>query len=496
VEADDVLIVGRVITLDPGLPEAEAVLVRGERILGVGRLDDLRAESLFRGHIVETHGGLILPAFHDAHLHLLKYARTRAKLDCGTFGSLHDLQIGLRRQAAMLSPGEWLRGWAYDERRLHTPRHPSRWDLDQAVADRPVRLEHRGLHLDLFNTRALDLLGLMDYQAPEVERDDRGQPTGRVYDGARLLRSRLPRPSRREIADAVRGASRQLLAWGVTSVQEASATNDVEQWELWHALAESGDLGVRLFFLPGATEWTSLRESRQPSSRLRLGPVKIMLTDGGTDPHLVRAHVDAAHAAGSGVAIHALNESDLAIALYAFRESRPTPPGVNDRIEHAAVIPDALLADVAEAHVTVVGQPGLVYDRGDMYLADHPPEQHDWLHRSGSVLAAGIPYAVGSDAPVLPPDPLLAVRSLVRRVTRSGSVLGQSERVDRSTALAATIVAPSLAVGVQDLGILRRGAWADLVVLDQALLEQPANATWTAQLCMTSGRIVWSREAD
>jgi predicted amidohydrolase YtcJ len=106
-----------------------------------------------------------------------------------------------------------------------------------------------------------------------------------------------------------------------------------------------------------------------------------------------------------------------------------------DRIEHAAVVPSDCLADLADLGVTVVTQPNFVAERGDQYLDDVPPEEHDQLWRVASLLDAGVPVALSTDMPFGDGDPWAAMRAAVRRSTASGAVLGSNERISARTAL-------------------------------------------------------------
>jgi predicted amidohydrolase YtcJ len=196
------------------------------------------------------------------------------------------------------------------------------------------------------------------------------------------------------------------------------------------------------------------------------------------------------------VALHAISEAELVLALAALADQPSSPPRwAPDRIEHAAVIPDALLADVKAARVTIIGQPGLVYTRGDRYRADYPPQQHGWLHRVGSIVAEGIPYVASSDAPVSKPDPELALFVARHRLTRAGQILGASERVDFERALHSLTAAPAQAVGMwPTLGVLRPGACADVAVLDRDALDpQQRPPERSVRLTVKDGHLVWRR---
>ena len=244
-----------------------------------------------------------------------------------------------------------------------------------------------------------------------------------------------------------------------------------------------------------------VREGGEPTGDelppVRLGPVKFLLDERTTDPEEIKARVAEARAAGHAVAIHAVSEAEVAIAVTALagppHRSRDRSP---NRIEHGSVIPNEMLADLRAAHITVVGQPALISLRGDVYLGDYPPESHGWLHRAASLVAAGIGYAAGSDAPIGDPSPFLGFRAARTRVTPSGAVLGPEEALATQPALAAFTQWPAQAIGAShDLGTLSPGKSADIAVLDPDMLGDPTAGLGgrQARLTLVEGRIAWRR---
>ncbi|MCA1645004.1 MAG: amidohydrolase family protein [Chloroflexi bacterium] len=463
----------RVLRHQTGDRAADTVAIRGDRILGVGTLGELRWTVGAATELVDAAGGLVTNGFHDAHFHLLSYARGRSSLDCRDVRSLAELRTRLAIAARRAGPGEWLRAVGYDELRLAERRHPDRTDLDRAVPDRAVRLQHRTGHLDILNTLAMQATELLALECPEIERDPAsGAATGRLYNAAALLSGRAaPWPAERLAAD-VQHACEVLLGRGITSIADATATNGQTEWALFERLAEAGQLGVRLAMMPGLDHWRDLADPGPAATRVTLGPVKIMLDEQTSDPAAVRQAVAEVHQAGRSVAVHATSAAELAIALDALRTT-PRPPGTGpDRIEHGAVIPDALMPAVRQARVIVVGQPALVAERGDFYRAEFALQAHGWLHRARSLLDAGIPYAIGSDAPLTEPDPALWLRAAQQRRAPTGAVLGPRETLTPLQALAACTHPPGCAPGLAGApGTLAAGARADLVVLDARILD-------------------------
>ncbi len=495
--ADLGVVNARVVGAVPPAPRATALAIRAGRIVAVGALADVRGFFGVETEVIDAGGAWAVPAFHDAHLHLLSYARMGAKLDCAGLRSLGELGGALGRRAATRPSGAWVRAVRYDETSWIDGRHPDRYDLDAAVPEHPVHLRHRALHLDVFNTAALRRLQLTDLPMGGLERDPRtGAPTGRVYHAGDRLHQVLEHPTYDELARSVRDASERLLAWGVTSVQDASITNGPAEWTLFHRLAADGYLPLRVFFMPGVSSWRQIPWADAPSARVRQGPVKLMVEEGATDPSQLRAAVASVRGAGRAVALHAVTEAEVALAVDALGDAGARPPAPPSRIEHGAVIPDQFLGPLREAGVFVVGQPSLVHDRGDVYRAEFPPELHPWLHRAGSLVAAGVRYAASSDAPVTEPIPGVGLAAARRRLTASGAPLGTDEALGPLAALAAFTRSPAEAVGASGaLGRVRPGAIADVVLLDDEVLEgtDPVAARRPVRMTVMDGRVVWRR---
>ena len=117
-----------VLTMDPRLPRARAVAVRGERIVWVGTAGDVASMSSQGVRMIDCEGQTLIPGFIDAHAHVLAFAARLLAVDCGprAVSSIGDIQSALRERAAAASPGGWIRAGGYDEFALDERRHPTR----------------------------------------------------------------------------------------------------------------------------------------------------------------------------------------------------------------------------------------------------------------------------------------------------------------------------------------------------------------------------------
>jgi predicted amidohydrolase YtcJ len=465
-------------------PEA-AIAMRNGRIAAVGPWVELREIYDEQTQVVDGNGGLAIPAFHDAHMHFAAWARSASKTDCRGARNRTELRARLRAQAGTLQSGTWLQAIGLDEDVGGFGPRVDKQFLDSVDSTRPIRIQSTTLHLDVLNSAALYELGLWAYAGPEVERDGKhGQPTGRIYHGAELLRTRSPKPGTRDLAAAIRRASDRLLAYGITSIQDATPSNGAERWHQFQTWEASGALRVRTFMLWGVSRWQELSAASPPTSLVRHGHLKALLSENSLSPAATDEIVLIARRVGKPVAFHAVSEAELVVALHAIAElGNAVGPC---RVEHAGVVPDELLCDLRRLSVIVVGQPALVAERGDYYVQEYDPSQYGWLHRAQSYLRSGIPYAMSSDAPATDPAPSTAIAAALTRRTPNGILLGNAERLTFEQAIAAmTQSAAAAACASGALGTLRVGGIADIAVLGSAAQE-------FTNLTIMNGEVVWN----
>ncbi len=519
VAPDLILHNARVVTLDARRPRADLVAVQGDRIAWVGDQADLARLARPGVRTVDCQGYTLVPGFIDAHCHVLACAASLLAVDCSPAAvrSIADIQEAIRRRARVTPPGQWLRATGYDELALAERRHPTRLDLDEATRDHPVRLVHRSGHACVLNSLALARAGISastpDPEGGVIDRDwATGEPTGLLLEMDAYLEGRVPPLSESELLEAVALADRRLVALGVTSVQDATPSNDIRRWQLFQRLKAEGRLRPRVTLLPGSAhleEFTGAGLTHGSGDHhLALGHVKVMLTltSGALQPapEELHASVRRAHGAGFPVAIHAVEAEAVEAAADALLSAaRPpvVPPGKGDnqgvvlrrkgggmrhRIEHCSECPPAVLAKLKRAGVIVVTQPAFLYYSGQRYLAQVPGEMQPWLYRIRSFAQAGLKPAASSDAPVADPDPLVGIYAAVTRRARTGEALGAEEREPPLEALRMyTLNAAYAAFQERDLGSISPGKLADLVLLDRDITGPGHEELLQARVVMT-----------
>jgi predicted amidohydrolase YtcJ len=393
--------------------------------------------------LLDGRGGALIPGLADHHLHLLALAAEAASVDMA--GS-RDWRQALRWHAG---GQEWLRVVGWDDERQGAL---DRDCLDEVLPDRPVRVQHRSGALWVLNSRALELRSDRP-PPPGAERDATGRLTGRLWRADDWLSGRTgPLPDLAPV-----GAL--LAQCGVTGVTDATPSYD-------DAAVAGIVTAVQRRQVPQHVQLLCERMPA-PAPRVSLGPHKLVVPDHDLpDPDALAAQMRGAHDAGRAVAVHCVSRAALVLTIAALR-SAGTMPG--DRVEHCAVADEGAVAALAELVVTVVTQPTLVTQRGDDYLDRHAADEHADLWRCASLLDAGVPTALSSDAPYGDPDPWATVRAARDRATATGRVVGPGERVTADVALR-SLTTP-LAHPAGRPRRIEPGAPADLVVLDAPLAD-------------------------
>ncbi len=508
--ADLLLHGGRVLTLDPARPVAEAVAISAGQILAVGAKREMYSFISPRTQTLSCRGQTVLPGFIDPHLHLFAWASRFCGIDLTAARSIPEIQRLLAERLPRISPGEWLRGYGYDEFLLFEKRHPTKHDLDLVSLDLPVILRHRTGHAAVLNSVALRQAGIHQHFIPPAggnfERAPlSGEPMGVVYELEQFLRTVIPPLAANDFATGVKHASIELLRHGVTSFHDASAGNTLADFTLFRRFGSDGTLSshatvmIGIAALPQAVEAGLAPFSGDEWGRL--GSVKIMLHESRGElyppPDDLVEMVWQAHRHGFQVALHAVEEGPVGAALAAIEQAQTRFPRADHRhrIEHCALCPPPFIDKLAETGSAVVTQPGFLHFYGEKYVTEVDPDLHSWLYRSKSLLERGVPVAGSSDCPISPLAPLIGIQAAITRRSRSGIPMNLQERLSLLEALSLFTSAGAWA-GFEEArkGKLLPGMLADLVVLDGDLMAVPVEEIGNLKVAMTivGGEVVWS----
>nr|WP_245190358.1 amidohydrolase family protein [Leucobacter exalbidus] len=428
-------------------------------------------------------------------MHLFALAASYTSVDCRSASS--PAELGSLLRTAPKGPDGSVRATGYSE---SLAGKLDRQALDKLAGNRSVRVQHRSGALWILSSAALRTLGLLHNfdQAklphPSLELDAIGNPTGRVWRGDRWLRELAPaKPPQ------LSRVGHELARLGITGITDASPELDTTALTAFEAAQRTGALPQRLQLLGHAASPAQVspdlavpRVRCAAGGQSKIGPRKIVLADHQLPSYnALVAELLVARSEGRAVAVHSVTLDSLALLLAAFEA---VPPVIGDRIEHAAVIPQALVADIARFGLAVVTQPGFIAHRGDELGDDLGHAKDTDLYRVASLIRAGIPLALSSDAPYGPLSPWQVIHAAQYRRTPTGATIGVSgshrstyhdETIDPKQALMAYL-APLDSPGAAPRRIVP-GVAADIVLLQTPLvraLEQiprnPVRATMIA----------------
>jgi hypothetical protein len=505
---------------------AEALLARDGRVAAVGRAADLAKEA-GRAERVDLRGGLVVPGWGDAHVHFVWWAQQMRRIDVSDTSSIDEALARVETHARSLPEGRWILGGRFDKNRWG--RWPTARELDPVSHGHPAALRSRDGHSRWLNTKALELAGIRRGTAVPgreevirdattfsfqlgtsipggvVEVDASGDPTGILKENANALVDRvLPQPDAEERYEMAVAGQREAWRRGVTAIGDLDNFAGTIPLEAFERMRDRGELGMRVAMgLPFARADEAIALGLRTGfgdEWLRIGPLKIF-TDGalgsqtaaleepyeGTgdrgvltiEPAKLSDVVTRTAAAGIAVAIHAIGDRAVHVALDAIAPTRRTAPQLRQRLEHIQLVREDDLGRFGELGVIASMQP--IHATSDRDLADRhwgprrTPRAYPWrtLRDRGAILA------FGSDAPVEPIDPLLGIHAAVTRMRPTDSAPWHPEQ---SLTLDESLEAYSHGVAFtlgreRELGSLEVGKRCDATVLE-ADIARVGPAEW------------------
>ncbi len=522
--AADLIVHGRVVhTMDGDNPTAESLAVRDGRFVAVGSRADVE-QLRGAGTQVFDHGdAVITPGFIDAHTHPAGAGVRELKDVNVDVRSIAEIKERMAARARETSPGEWIRGFKYDDTKLAEGRPLNRLDLDEAVPDHPAVVGHRGGHTSVYNSRAFAAAGVTaetpDPRGGKFYREG-GELTGLVAERANAAFSGLI-PSTHTDEDRQAGVKliTELMAMaGLTSFHDAgTSSNSVEAYS---AAYRNGELSCRVYMMMRGP-YNSLRQAGVSTGFgdewLRVGGVKYG-ADGSASERTMRMStpyvgrpddygiltmsqeeiheaVEVAHRANWQVGIHANGDVTIDMVLNAYERVQELWPRPNPRhrIEHCSLVNPDLLARIKAAGAIPTPFYTYAHYHGNKWV-EYGPEKMEWMFPHRSFLDYDIPVAPASDYTPGPYEPLMAIQSMVTRKDFEGRVWGPSQRISVAEAMRICTMGGAYASFEEDTkGSVTVGKLADFVVLaadphdtdPDAIKEIPVLRT------VAGGRVTW-----
>lgn len=537
VEAADVVFVnGNVYTVSEGQPRAEAIAVKGDRIIFVGSNREVKRYEGQRTRIVDLHGATVVPGMTDSHNHLIGIGQREMTLNLEGTTSLEDLLAKVKARVERAKPGEWITGRGWIETHWKPPAFPTRQDLDRVAPNNPVLLRRADGHASVANSVALKLAGI-DRNTPnpfggEISKDKTtGEPAGMLLDKAQGLVDRhIPTTTQADAEQAVILGVKRSIELGWCEIQDAGGT--FAEAALYRKLYGEGKIRLRIYkavYGPTPDSQRLLSEGARIgdyNGRFTLRTIKVVMDGalGSRGAALLEPYSDAPETSGfltakpdellpmfiealkQGIQIetHAIGDraNRVTLDLYekAFASVPPSQRKVSEprwRVEHAQIIHPSDIPRFARLGVIPSMQPS--HAIGDLFFA---PSRLGLSRLEGayawqSLLKTGVSIAGGSDAPVERGEPMIEFYAAVARRDQKGFT-GEGwhaeQAVSREQALRMfTLWAARAAFEEKTKGSIEVGKLADLTVLSADIMKIPEPEILKTRCLMTviGGEIVY-----
>ena len=503
---------------------AQAVAVRGGRVVAVGSGSEIQKLKGKHTQVVDLDGHFVMPGFNDAHVHLANGGFEKLNVDLVGVRSLAEMQGRIAKSAKVTPAGEWITGRGWDDTLWPGQKLPTSQDIDPVTGDHPAIFTRVDGHIAVANSAALKFAGITastpDPAGGKIDRDPQGEPTGILRETAKDdLIARLPAPSLAQRRRALELALADAAQWGITSVQDNS------QWEdflIFEDLEREGKLTMRIAeWLPfnAPLELLQTHRAYHPQSDNLLHTTMLkgfmdgslgsrtaaMLAPYADDPgNTGLSRYDQAKLnlmavervrAGFQLGFHAIGDRAVQMALDAFAEAerdaheRGEIParGFRLRVEHAQITTPEQVKRFRELGVIASMQPNHLLT--DIRWAEARLGKQRAAHSYAwkEFLDAGVRLAFGTDYPVEPITPFRGLYAAVTRRSEDGKQeYYPSERLTMEQAIAAYTTDSAYAEFAEhDKGLLQPGMLADFVVLDRDITKVQAPEILKARVLRT-----------
>ncbi len=534
--ADIVFKNGNIYTVNDRQPKAEAVAVKGGRIVYVGANGGSQKYVGKGTRVIDLHGNTVLPGLTDAHHHLAGVGFREMTLNLEGTTSLEDFLAKVKARVDQAKPNEWVTGRGWIETFWKPPVFPTRWDLDKVSPNNPVFLSRADGHGAVANSAALKLASIDKSSASpfggEISKDKQtGEPNGMILDAAQnLVRRQIPSISEEDAEHAIILAVKRDIELGWTEIQDAGGNyTDVE---IYKKLYGDGEIKLRIYkavYGPSPNSLALLSGGAITGAfddRFNVRTIKVIFDGalGSRGAALLEPYSDAPDTSGfltakeeelqpmleealrQGIQVetHAIgdraNRRILDLYEKAFATVPPDQRKIREprwRVEHAQIVNPADIPRFAKLGVIPSMQPS--HAIGDLHFA---PSRLGIKRLAGayawqSFIKSGSIVPGGSDAPVERGEPMIEFYAAVARKDQkgfSGEGWHPEEAVSREQALKMFTIWAAYAAFEEKLkGSIEVGKLADLTILSADIMKIPEMEILKTRCVMTviNGEVVY-----
>jgi len=536
---------GKIVTVDDSKPEAQAMAIRGDRIVAVGTDEEIAPYVGEGTEVIDLAGQLAIPGFIESHGHFTGVGQAKLGLDLMRARNWDEIVQDVADAAAAAEPGALItgRGW-HQEKWDMTPEpnvegFPTHDNLSELSRNNPVILTHASGHATFANAKAMEMAGITrrtpNPDGGEILKDRRGNPIGVFRERASGLlgpvraaaRERMTAEARAaEARNVVRLANDEALSKGVTSFQDAGSGFDTI--DLFKQVVDEGGMGVRLWVMIRtgneqlAESLAKYRTIGYGDNHLTVRAIKVTIDGalGSRGAWLLEPYADLPGSTGLNTTpvdsvretaklaiandvqfcVHAIgdraNREVLDIYEEAFK-ANPGKTGLRWRIEHAQHLSAADIPRFGQLGV-IASMQGVHCTSDAPYVTERlgPERAEEGAYVWQKLMQTGAIVANGTDAPVEDVDPIASYYATVSRTLKDGSVFYPDQRMGRMDALKSYTINGAFAAFEEDVkGSITPGKLADVTVLSKDILTIPEHDIPTAEVMYTivGGKVAYRR---
>ncbi len=533
--ADTVFLNGKVITVNSRNEIAEAVAVKENKIKFCGSKNRVKDWIGSETEVIDLNGRILMPGFIDSHMHFQVMGMLMGPILNVNFEnaeSIKDIQKLIADKVKDKKPGEWIVCAGYDNNKLKEKRHPGIEELDVVAPDNPVRVGRCDGHMGVCNSLALKIAGISADSGPSDEVIvENGKLTGLLKEMTFINVANHFQFTEEDLLEGLKAGNELMLKYGITTVHDAGLEGPGGM-RFIETASRAGDIKVRLHVmisdLSGFEKNERLLESYIKTGltsgfgneRFSIGPFKI-ITDGSSSgptcvmkepfshdsnlkgfplctPEDAERVLTKAHNAGNRITGHAQGDFSIDFLLDIIGKIMNGNQGTacRPRIEHAGMMTPALIEKMKKYNVIPTPNPGFIELYGSDYKRFYG-ERVGYMYPLKSYLDAGIPAAIGSDAPVNNCNPMLALYGAVTRTdSRTKEIIGEKQKINIIDAIRMYTYNGAYASFEEKIkGSIETGKLADLIVLSEDILSVDCEDIRKIEvdLTMIDGEIVYRR---
>jgi predicted amidohydrolase YtcJ len=541
---DLLLINGDIVTFDEADSRQEAVAIKGDLIIAVGKNAEISQLAGPSTRTIDLHGRLVTPGLIDSHIHVASsgpYDKYALRLSYPKINSISDIVEAVKERVSSSAPTDWIKGVGWDEARLEEKRYVTRWDLDPVSPKNPVMLTHTSGHFVVVNSAAMKLAGI-DGDSPQPEggtivRDGgTGELNGVLKELAiNLVEKHVPHWTQKQLEEGIKYLGQELAKVGITSIKDGCTLEGLEREcvAAYSSLAKRNELSVRAYMLwqiKNVLGLDALKDhlSYQVGDRFRLGGIKIFM-DGslmgrtawcydefldpakGVDmgnrgyPVISAAEyekiVAKARQLGYQVSTHAIGDRAIDTVLDTYEkiaQNLGDGRDCNYTIIHSTLATHEAIRRMKRLGMGVETQSSFLYFLSTAFERAIEPDRMLRLIPMKSFLDDGIIVGNGSDYFVAPFAPVYGIWAACTRESIAGgeisNFLGKGECITVHDALRTyTSMAAKCLLMADKIGSIEKRKLADLVVWAENLYEIPVEQIKDAKVAMTmvGGKVVY-----